>query len=108
MALQVVHSVAQGGEEIFEYAGGEEESLISQEKIADRLLNYKELLRSKTDTDGCINNQTISPLEAFEVFQGKIFSTRTEYSLADTVEKRAETPMQRLVTLNIFESSCSL
>lgn len=77
MALQVLHSVSQGGEEIFECTGDEEDQLIlNQDKAADRLSNYRELVRAKTDPrfdpNSFISTQTLSPSDAFEVFQGGI------------------------------------
>ena len=76
MALQTLHSVSQGGEEIFECTGDEEDQRILNEyKALDRLSNYRELVRAKTDPhfdpNSFISTQTLSPSEAFEVFQGR-------------------------------------
>lgn len=75
MALQVLHTTSQGGEEIFECSGDEEDQrILSEEKASDRLSNYRELVRAKSDPqsdqNGSISTQTLSPSEAFEVFQG--------------------------------------
>lgn len=77
MALQIPHATAQasGGEEIFECSGDEEDQrILSEEKSIDRLSNYRESVRAKvvqqSDENGLISSQSISPSEAFEVFQG--------------------------------------
>ena len=81
MALQVLHAISQGGEEIFECTGDEEDQrILSEEKASDRLSSYRELVRAKTDVqsdlNGFITTQTLSPSEAFEVFQGSNESHR--------------------------------
>jgi hypothetical protein len=77
MALQIPHATAQasGGEEIFECSGDEEDQrILSEEKSIDRLSNYRESVRAKvvqqSDENGLISSQSITPSEAFEVFQG--------------------------------------
>ena len=75
LALQVPHTAAQGSEDIFECNGDDEEQRIfNEEKIVDRMQNFKESVRAKTDsqseTFGLISSRTLSPSEAFEVFQG--------------------------------------
>lgn len=76
MALQIFHATSQGGEEIFECNGDDEDQRIfNEEKATDRLSNYRESARAKTDfqseQNGFISSQSLSPSEAFEVFQGK-------------------------------------
>ena len=76
MALQVPHAAAQasGGEEIFECSGDEEDQrILSEEKSIDRLSNYRESVRAKvqqSDENGLLSSQSLSPSEAFEIFQG--------------------------------------
>ena len=76
MALQVPHAAAQasGGEEIFECSGDEEDQrMLSEEKSIDRLSNYRESVRAKvqqSDENGLLSSQSLSPSEAFEIFQG--------------------------------------
>lgn len=75
VALQVPHTAAQGSEEIFECNGDDEEQrILNEEKTVDRMLNFRESVRAKTDSQsemfGMISSQTLSPSEAFEVFQG--------------------------------------
>jgi hypothetical protein len=75
VALQVPHTAAQGSEEIFECSGDDEEQrILNEEKTVDRILNFRESVRAKTDSQsemfGMISSQTLSPSEAFEVFQG--------------------------------------
>lgn len=73
--LQVPHTAAQGSEEIFEFNGDDEEQrVLNEDKAVDRILNFRESVRAKTDSQsemfGMISSQTLSTLEAFEVFQG--------------------------------------
>lgn len=76
MALQVPHAATQasGGEEIFECSGDEEDQrILSEEKSIDRLSNYRESVRAKvqqSDENGLLSSQSLSPSEAFEMFQG--------------------------------------
>ena len=76
MALQVPHAAAQasGGEEIFECSGDEvDQRILSEEKSIDRLSNYRESVRAKvqqSDENGLLSSQSLSPSEAFEIFQG--------------------------------------
>lgn len=51
-----------------------------------------------------IDSRSINPSDAFEIFQGKVFTTnfvvfRTEFSVADNVEQRVESPLQRFTRL---------
>ena len=76
MALQVLHSISQGGEEIFECTGDEEDQrILSEDKALDRMSHYRELVRAKTDPhidpNSFVSTQSLSPSEAFEVFQGR-------------------------------------
>ena len=76
MALQVLHSVSQRGEEIFECTGDEEDQrILNQDKASDRLSNYRELVRAKADLqydpNSFISTQDLSPSAAFEIFQGR-------------------------------------
>jgi len=42
---------------------------------------------------------SIDAVEAFTIFNGKLYSTSQNYSIADSIERRAETPMQRFTRL---------
>lgn len=61
--------------------------------IIDRPTNY--------DKEGVVV-ASVRPEDAFQVFNGKLFNVpRTEYSLADSVERRVESPLQRYSRLRI-------
>ena len=90
-------------EEVFEWNGTSD----SNGNESDRIEHFRETLRAKydptedEDSDGIITTNNITPAEAFEVFQGKVFFTRNEYTLSDSIEQRVETPMQRFTRLRI-------
>ena len=75
MALQNFQATAQGGEEIFECNGEDDDQRIfTEERAIDRLTNYRESVRAKADSqseqNGMITTQSLSPADAFEIFQG--------------------------------------
>ena len=91
-------------EEVFEWNGTSD----SKENDTERIEHFRETHRAKYDPtddedsdDGIITTNNITPAEAFEVFQGKVFFTRNEYTLSDSIEQRVETPMQRFTRLRI-------
>jgi hypothetical protein len=95
MASQVRLSLQ---EEVYEYSG---DGGLEEGKANQQLHAYREGLRAKLESDGRgeISTTVLSPSDAFEVFSGKVFSALTEFSQADMVERRAESPIQRLSRL---------
>ena len=94
-------------EEVFEWDGTIDSSEGINRNDVERIEHFRESYRAKLDPtdddsdDGVITINNITPAEAFEVFQGKVFFTRNEYTLADSIEQRVETPMQRFTRLRI-------
>ena len=93
-------------EEVFEWNDDEELHPGNASKNNnDNIDNFREAYRAKVDPndtqDGFITTTTVSPSDAFEVFQGNVFFTRNEYTYSDSIEQRVETPMQRFTRLRI-------
>ena len=93
-------------EEVFEWNGTNDSREGIKGNETERIEHFRETYRAKLDptdedNDGIITTNNITPTEAFEVFQGKVFFTRNEYTLTDSIEQRVETPMQRFTRLRI-------
>ena len=97
--------MSSGREEVYECSGGG--ALVSRRSNSpddDSLKTVRATLAFKLgdcDPDrGSVTAEGISPLAAFEVFAGKTFhQQQTSFTLADSVERRAESPMQRFARL---------
>jgi nuclear migration protein JNM1 len=94
--------MSSGREEVYECSGGG--ALVSKSPDDDSLKTVRATLAFKLgdcDPDrGSVTAEGISPLAAFEVFAGKTFhQQQTLFTLADSVERRAESPMQRFARL---------
>jgi hypothetical protein len=77
------------GEEIFE------SDAIVGENSRDAFIDALTYKTQTTDKE-CFITSNINPEEAFQVFNGKVFEiSRNEYSVADSVERRVESPLQR-------------
>lgn len=72
MALQFQHTISKGCEQIFEYPGEENENdqyiLNEQEKSRSRA--KCDILSDSDQNNLFLSDITMSPLQAFEVFQG--------------------------------------
>lgn len=87
-------SIARGNEEIYE--SDYVESMIP----AGISCNNETAERSYDLKGDGVEFQSIRPENAFEVFRGKIYGPeRVEYSLADAIEKKVESPLQRFARL---------
>jgi hypothetical protein len=82
------------GEEIFESTPHSDSGSSSSESS---LNNFKSnLLENPRQENTSLLTSSINPEEAFEIFNGKLFGVaRTEYSVADAIERRVESPLQR-------------
>ena len=97
-------NIARGNEEIFEYNFEDAKGIENFIDIPDK--KYDE------NNDG-LDYVSLRPEQAFEVFSGKIFGTTTlDYSYADLVERKVESPFQRFARLraeiNDLEKDLSL
>ena len=92
-------------EEVFEWNNDGDHDPGNSINNTTNIDSFREAYRAKVDPndtqDGVITTTTVSPAEAFEVFRGKVFFTRNEYTLSDSIEQRVETPMQRFTRLRI-------
>lgn len=91
-------------EEIFESGGGEEAGAVVAEQQA-RLRQVRDALAYKSteggSSGGAISSESLHPERAFEVFGGKTYlgAPAEHFSLADSVERRVESPLQRFARL---------
>ena len=106
-------------EEVFEYDGSDGphgSAAAAAAARAEQLHTFREMHRAKIDpfdVSGAVTATSVAPADAFEVFQGKAFynsrsgsgsggsSSGTEYRYLDSVEQRAETPLQRFTRLRV-------
>lgn len=87
-------------EEIFEFAPGSENGRIDEDNSLKLVRDNLACRLNEKDADhGSITSANLNPSAAFEVFAGKSFFNRSNYSLADTIEKRTESPLQRFARL---------
>ena len=82
-------------EEIFESVGGEE---TKSEALATLRENAAFRLGEKDPDRGAVGQESLNPRTAFEVFAGKTYHQQS-YSIADSNERRTESPMQRFARL---------
>jgi hypothetical protein len=72
------------GEEIFEC------EITESGTVSDaKLNNFRSGILENKAQDGSIDDNSVKPSDAFEVFNGKLFGVaRTEHSVADAIERR--------------------
>ena len=87
-------------EEIFE-SSGEGSGGIGGIDNLNQMRNA--LVYKNADASGAISTESLQPERAFEVFGGKTYLSNsvqaTQFSLADTAERRVESPLQRFARL---------
>jgi hypothetical protein len=85
------------GEEIFE-----SDPPVKSDAVDYNLSTFKDPIAnniSSADAE-CIVKSSINPEDAFAVFNGKLFGiAKTEFSIADAIERRTESPLQRYARL---------
>ena len=82
------------GEQIFEYHGESGADVLPQINV------FKESLKASADQDDALSRASINAARGFEYFNGTIYSPpSSEYSLADKIEQRVESPQQRIQRL---------
>jgi hypothetical protein len=91
---------SQEGEEIYEYS--DTTSNINYDKIIEN----KNTIKAKIDTNDTnfveLETTPINADKAFQFFHGKLYRNPTnEYALVTTLEKKIESPLERLNRLNI-------
>ena len=82
------------GEQIFEYEG---ESTVD---VSPQIHVFKDSLKARlslADNDECLSSASINAVNGFEYFSGRLYvGASNEYSIADKIGQRVESPQQRI------------
>lgn len=86
------------GEQIFEYDG---ESINATTPPQANLHAFRDALKATTvDNDDSLTSASIDAVNGFEYFSGRLYiGMSNEYSIADRIEQRVESPQQRIQRL---------